>query len=237
MPYKSEAQRRYFNTPEGKEKIGAATVNEFNQESKGMNLPEKKKANDEFIQRATDALLDVKMSQRQRRQWYIDILKVAKASENEAIKIPMIAMGFAPPEDLPQLAEILNDENDHDAIYTDLLFKAVTGNPEGAMNTIFYPTDEAPNNLLAEIKKQHEEWKEVKHLSKAIKKGLEMGDPVMAAEANIQLTELLDKLACNARLYATHDGGPGSGNFGHLGRPGKHGGSTVVKERKKKKGD
>jgi rubrerythrin len=58
---------------------------------------------------------------------YAEILKLAKASESEAIRLYTTAMGYAPPEDLPKLAEILNDENDHDVITTDLLFKAMTG--------------------------------------------------------------------------------------------------------------
>lgn len=43
MPYKSDAQRRFFHSP-GAEKagIGKSTVNEFDQASKGMKLPEKK---------------------------------------------------------------------------------------------------------------------------------------------------------------------------------------------------
>lgn len=121
-------------------------------------------------------MLKDNMSLEEKRRLYIETLKIAKASENEAIKIPMMAMCLAPPEDLAQLAEILNDENDHDAIYTDLLFKAVTGNPKGAENTELYAVD---------------------------------------AESQ--------------------DGGEGSGNFGHLGRPGKHGGSRVPNSRKKKK--
>ena len=63
----------------------------------------------------------------ERQAKYIEILKQAKASENEAIRLYMLAMAYAPPEDLPKIAEILNDENDHDVIDTDLLFKAVTG--------------------------------------------------------------------------------------------------------------
>lgn len=42
MPYKSEAQRRFFNSPAGKRKLGKAEVEEWNKESKGQkNLPEK----------------------------------------------------------------------------------------------------------------------------------------------------------------------------------------------------
>lgn len=41
MPYKSEAQRRFFNSEEGKRKIGAREVEHWNKVSKGMKLPEK----------------------------------------------------------------------------------------------------------------------------------------------------------------------------------------------------
>ena len=42
MPYKSEAQRKFFNSPAGQRKIGKAEVEEWNKESKGQkNLPEK----------------------------------------------------------------------------------------------------------------------------------------------------------------------------------------------------
>lgn len=42
MPYESAAQRRFFNSPTGKAKIGAAEVAKWNAESKGQkNLPEK----------------------------------------------------------------------------------------------------------------------------------------------------------------------------------------------------
>ena len=64
---------------------------------------------------------------KEKQSKYVEVLKLAKASENEAIRLYMLAMTYAPPEDLPKLAEILNDENDHDVIDTDLLFKAMTG--------------------------------------------------------------------------------------------------------------
>jgi hypothetical protein len=44
VPYKSDAQRRFFHTATArKQGISAATVKEFDQASKGMKLPEKKK--------------------------------------------------------------------------------------------------------------------------------------------------------------------------------------------------
>jgi hypothetical protein len=39
MPYVSDRQRRFFNA--NRSKIGGKTVDEFNQASKGMSLPEK----------------------------------------------------------------------------------------------------------------------------------------------------------------------------------------------------
>jgi len=41
MPYKSDAQRRYFHYAEEQGKIKPSTVNEFDKASKGMKLPEK----------------------------------------------------------------------------------------------------------------------------------------------------------------------------------------------------
>jgi hypothetical protein len=43
MPFKSEAQRKYMNAAASRGEIPKATVNEFNQASKGMKLPDKKK--------------------------------------------------------------------------------------------------------------------------------------------------------------------------------------------------
>ena len=42
MPYKSDKQRRFFNSPTGKAKLGAEKVAEYNEASKGMKLPEAK---------------------------------------------------------------------------------------------------------------------------------------------------------------------------------------------------
>jgi hypothetical protein len=45
MPYASDAQRRFFHTATARKKgISAATVNEFDQASKGMKLPDRAKA-------------------------------------------------------------------------------------------------------------------------------------------------------------------------------------------------
>lgn len=49
MPYKSEAQRRFFNSKKGKEVVGKKNVEKFNKESKGLKLPEKAKEKDETL--------------------------------------------------------------------------------------------------------------------------------------------------------------------------------------------
>ena len=41
MPYKSNAQRRFFNSETGRRGIGEKEVNKWNKESKGLKLPEK----------------------------------------------------------------------------------------------------------------------------------------------------------------------------------------------------
>lgn len=40
MPYKSDKQRRYMNWAASEGKIKKSVVNEFNQASKGLDLPE-----------------------------------------------------------------------------------------------------------------------------------------------------------------------------------------------------
>lgn len=46
MPYKSDAQRRYFHAAEGRGDIPRKTVAEFDQASKGKKLPEHAKGKD-----------------------------------------------------------------------------------------------------------------------------------------------------------------------------------------------
>lgn len=42
MPYKSEAQRRFFNSPAGKKKLGKEEVEKWNKESEGQrDIPER----------------------------------------------------------------------------------------------------------------------------------------------------------------------------------------------------
>ena len=52
---------------------------------------------------------------------YISILRQAQAMENDAIAIGLKLILYAPEKDLPKLAEIANDENDHDRIYASIL--------------------------------------------------------------------------------------------------------------------
>ena len=44
MPWKSEQQRKWGNSPAGKKALGEKGVQEFNDASKGMDLPRKIKA-------------------------------------------------------------------------------------------------------------------------------------------------------------------------------------------------
>jgi len=41
MPYKSDSQRRWANSPSGIKAMGKKKVNEFNKASKGTELPER----------------------------------------------------------------------------------------------------------------------------------------------------------------------------------------------------
>lgn len=48
MPYKSDAQRRYFHAAEARGDISPKTVKEFDRASKGKELPEKVKQKHKF---------------------------------------------------------------------------------------------------------------------------------------------------------------------------------------------
>lgn len=48
MPYKSQAQERYFNANKSKLEAQGVNVNEWNQSSKGMKLPKKVKKQPKF---------------------------------------------------------------------------------------------------------------------------------------------------------------------------------------------
>lgn len=57
MPYKSEAQRRYFNANREKLEAEGVDVDEWNESSKGKKLPEKKASHDELLQKSANARL------------------------------------------------------------------------------------------------------------------------------------------------------------------------------------
>ena len=52
---------------------------------------------------------------------YLSVLQRARAMENDAIEIGLELILYAPEGDLPKLAEIAKDENDHDRIYASIL--------------------------------------------------------------------------------------------------------------------
>ena len=62
---------------------------------------------------------------------YLDVLQSARDMENDAIAIGLKLISLAPQEDIEQLAEITNDENDHDRIYSAILSRYQT-DPEEA---------------------------------------------------------------------------------------------------------
>ena len=66
MPYKSEAQRKFFNSEAGKEKIGEAEVEHWNKESEGMKLPEKVKDTLDKAIKACDDRLSVDLEEMKR---------------------------------------------------------------------------------------------------------------------------------------------------------------------------
>lgn len=51
MPFKSEAQRKFMNANKGSMLKQGVDVNEWNQASKGMDLPEKAKKSGSMISR------------------------------------------------------------------------------------------------------------------------------------------------------------------------------------------
>jgi rubrerythrin len=61
---------------------------------------------------------------------YLDVLQSARDMENDAIAIGLKLISLAPQEDIEQLAEITNDENDHDRIYSAILSR-YQSDPEG----------------------------------------------------------------------------------------------------------
>lgn len=61
MPYKSEAQRKFFHTQTAKDKgISDKTVKEFDEASKGMKLPKRKKKAGKAIIQAISSKINEK---------------------------------------------------------------------------------------------------------------------------------------------------------------------------------
>lgn len=61
MPYKSEAQRRFFNSDKAKEKgISQKTVDEYNSASKDLKLPEKMSGVDKLKAKVKKRLSEIK---------------------------------------------------------------------------------------------------------------------------------------------------------------------------------
>lgn len=54
---------------------------------------------------------------------YVQTLQQAQQAENDAIAIGLNLLTMCPQTDIAQIAEITNDENDHDRIYSQLLSK------------------------------------------------------------------------------------------------------------------
>lgn len=63
---------------------------------------------------------------------FIDKLLQARRMENDAIAIGLDLIAMAPPELLPDILEITNDENDHDRKYVAMLERlgAISGDDE-----------------------------------------------------------------------------------------------------------
>jgi hypothetical protein len=61
MPYKSDAQRRFFHTDTARKKgIKPGTVEEFDEASKGMKLPERKEKGERVKKVITNAIIGKK---------------------------------------------------------------------------------------------------------------------------------------------------------------------------------
>lgn len=67
------------------------------------------------------------LSPEERKALYIETLSRGLAAEHPAISWPLVAIALAPPDDIPILAEILQDENDHWVKWSGLLTKAQGG--------------------------------------------------------------------------------------------------------------
>ena len=123
MPYKSEAQRKFFNSPAGKRKIGKAEVEEWNKESKGQkNLPEKvedklqfaiTKIDKEYYFDSSQLLVEI----RQR------LVEEYEAINNYLSMIPRVKEGWV----VDIIKDIADEEKVHVGELEDILYKL---NPE-----------------------------------------------------------------------------------------------------------
>lgn len=123
MPYKSEAQRKFFNSPAGKRKIGKAEVEEWNKESKGQkNLPEKvedklqfaiTKIDKEYYFDSNQLLVEI----RQR------LVEEYEAINNYLSMIPRVKEGWV----VDIIKDIADEEKVHVGELEDILYKL---NPE-----------------------------------------------------------------------------------------------------------
>lgn len=174
-----------------------------------------------------------------RRMAYIESLKLAKASENTAIKTYNVAIGYCDNEkDRAKLNEILNDENEHDAITTDLLVKAISG--DDAMNTEYFATDSVISGVIEESCIIND----IRMSAKELRTHLTNNNIEDAKKSIDKINKLMEHWNTNDSDEETEieDGGPGSGNFNHGGRPGQVGGASSSKgaknkSNKKKKND
>lgn len=123
MPYKSEAQRKFFNSPAGKRKIGKAEVEEWNKESKGQkNLPEKvedklqfaiTKIDKEYYFGSNQLLVEI----RQR------LVEEYEAINNYLSMLPRVKEGWV----VDIIKDIADEEKVHVGELEDILYKL---NPE-----------------------------------------------------------------------------------------------------------
>lgn len=123
MPYKSEAQRKFFNSPAGKRKIGKAEVEEWNKESKGQkNLPEKvedklqfaiTKIDKEYYFDSNQLLVEI----RQR------LVEEYEAINNYLSMLPRVKEGWV----VDIIKDIADEEKVHVGELEDILYKL---NPE-----------------------------------------------------------------------------------------------------------
>lgn len=123
MPYKFEAQRKFFNSPAGKRKIGKAEVEKWNEESKGQkNLPEKvedklqfaiTKIDKEYYFDSNQLLVEI----RQR------LVEEYEAINNYLSMLPRVKEGWV----VDIIKDIADEEKVHVGELEDILYKL---NPE-----------------------------------------------------------------------------------------------------------